>query len=127
MNTYKVSDDYEDKAATFQVMMLGILNDTLKQAGIEEREKRKGICESFGFNFGMFKDRCWFKDTSGNKVYACIAFSTEGPAADVGNGELGTVFLPSGSFNWHEYLHGDLDYLFDEIAEDLGKVEAGDE
>jgi hypothetical protein len=127
MSSYKVSDDYDDKAATFQVMMLGILNEALKDAGINDKEKRKAICESFGFNFGVFTDQHWFKDTAGNKVDPCVAFSSQGPAADVEEAGLGTVLLPNNSFSWHEYLHGDLDYLFDEIEEDLSKLETGDE
>jgi hypothetical protein len=105
--------------------MLGILNDALKDAGIDDKKKRKAICESFGFNLGVFTDQRWFKDTSGIRVFPCIAFSSEGPAADAEEGELGTVLLPNSSFSWHEFLHGDLDYLFDDIGEDLSKLETG--
>ena len=107
--------------------MLSILNDCLKELGVKEKEKRAKICEYFGFQFGVFQDQYWFKDASGTKAYPCIAFSSNGPAADAEEDGLGTVWLPSGSFSWHEYLHGNMEYLFDEIGEDLSKIDTGDD
>ena len=125
MTEYKKTDDYEGKAATFQIVMLHQLNEALRDAGIADQAKRREICENFGFAFGVLSDQSWFKDADGTKVYPCIAFSTRGPASEVDPEDLGTVFLPSSMFAFHEYLHGNAAELFEEMQEDLSVVEMG--
>jgi hypothetical protein len=121
-----VKDDaYEDMAATFQVMMIHWLNDALQQAGVEDREKRRAIINDFCFMFGIWKDQYWFRDSSGNAVFPCIAFAQKGPVTDVGLESLGKIFMPSTGFSFKEYVVGNLAYYFDEVGEDVSQIESG--
>jgi len=125
MSNFKKEDTYEDMAATFQVYMIHLLNDSLKKAGIKDKEKRKGIINDYASSFSIWKDQYWFKDTEGNKVFPCISFSEKGPASDLEIKELGDVYFPSNMFSFREYLNGDLDYYFEEINEDISQIESG--
>jgi hypothetical protein len=126
MTNFKNDDDYEDMASTFQIMMINWLNLSLDKAGITSKSKRFEICQDFCFMFSIWKDQYWFKDSSGNKVYPCIAFASNGPAADMDIDKLGTVHFPSRHFSFKEYLSGNMHYYYEEHGEEISEqIETG--
>ncbi len=66
-------EEYEEMAAAFQCSQIQILDQTLKESGIEE-DKRKEIVETFTLRFSVFLDQYWFESEKGN-VHPIIAFS----------------------------------------------------
>ena len=116
------SDDYEDMAATYQVMLIHWLNDAFKDAKVTDKEMIRKVVNNFFMSMGTFTDQYWFADTEGNRVYPCICFSKAGPAADTELDQHKDVHFPSKFFSWQEYAMSNVDHYFDEMHEDVKEI-----
>jgi len=96
-----------DLQLKFNQVLLEILNDPLREAGIRKK-KRQEVCSSFMFGYGSFYDSMWIK--TGKKQYkAALSFLTR-------TGQTGGAFellLPDESeLPWHEVAHFEVDAFF---------------
>lgn len=116
------SDDYEELAATYQVLMMHWLNTSLRESGVTDVGQRRRIVADFCGRFGGWHDQYWFENPGGNMVFPLIAFSTDGPATAMDLDQLRTVNFPNRSFSFSEYASGNILHYFEELREDVGEI-----
>ena len=121
---------YEDWAATFQTVQADLVNEILKENGVEDAGLRKRICGSIVFRLGDFLDQCWFKH-DGTKVYPVLCYSDASPQDEEERGVERTLFPPTEDFDYHEYAWGTVGSYFDDLKErsdvETGSFEVDDE
>lgn len=112
-------DDYEEIAATYQVLEIARLNEVLKKHGIADKTLRQEICSDFIFDSGQFLDSGWF-EAKGRRVYPELYFAERSSDAEEGLGEIGKLYVTSEYFSFHEYALGDIYQYFEEQNETSG-------
>lgn len=122
---FENNETYEEMASRFQVYLLHWLNDALLKNGVNDADSRKRIIIDFAYPFSIWLDQYWFEGLPNLKVSPCISFSENGPASQLGYDELGKVIFPSEFFSFKEYLNGNLYHYFEELGEDITKIESG--
>lgn len=112
---------YDTLVATYQSLEAAILNNVLKEQGIEDVERRREIIGRFLFDQGVTLDQLWFQE-EGKRWFPGVYFSTV-PHDDI---EDGIVYLPSVDYgmNFHEYAHGAADWAI-ENEDGPDRIETG--
>jgi len=123
--TQLVGDDsYEDLASAYQVVLVSMLDQALRESGITPKRKRRKICERFLYAHGAFHDQHWLR-SGGKTVYPLLGFAEAFP--DVGSSPQpwGRILVDKGkSFSFDEYVWSVLRCYF-EPDETVPQVEAG--
>lgn len=112
------SEEYEELAAAFQCVQISILDDALKQHGINE-DVRRSINKIFTLNFGLHLDQQWF-ETSRGETYPLVIFSEKHWKKDPLE-----LIVNDGSFSWYEYASGNVDGVYEEIKSDTSPKKIG--
>lgn len=121
--TRLVRDDvYEEVGATYQCVLVEMLDEALQEHGVSKPSVRRKIAEAFLFNLGNFHDQCWFM-ADGKPYYPVLCFSTKFLNVDTPADGLGTVLAPSPMFALHEYASGSVDAFYEGGPE--SRVETG--
>jgi hypothetical protein len=116
-------DDYESMGTAFQLIQVELLNQALKEHGIEDPSQRQAICATYTFAFGDFLDQCWFT-SEGRRVYPMVCFAEQFPGNAEDLNELDPIYA-SESFDYHEYAHGSVAYFFEDNGETIPELESG--
>jgi len=123
--TRLVRDDaYEDMGASYQCLQVSVLDEAMKEHGINDAAVRQKVCESFLFTMGNFHDRGWLKPSADTEpVYPLLCFCERFLKSDTPVGELGNVYAPSEMFSFHEYAFGNAALLHE--GDPNAQVETG--
>lgn len=112
------NDSYEYFASNYQVILIKLLDDALRECGIKPKKKRKQICESFFVSHSTLHDQCWLKTKKG-RVHPLLWFSETFQNVDMSAKELGGVYVDKDrTFSFDEYLWPALRYVYDEAGTD---------
>jgi hypothetical protein len=93
---------YEDLASAYQVALVSMLDQALRESGISPKRKRRQICERFMHAHGALHDQCWLH--SGNKtVYPLLGFTEVFQNVGMSPQHLGTILVDKEkSFSYDE-------------------------
>jgi hypothetical protein len=102
--TRLVGDDaYEDLAFAYQLVLVSILDQALRDSGISPKRKRRQICRRFLRDHGTLHDQCWLR-SGGKTVYPVLGFAEVFQNIGMTPQQLGTVILDKDkSFSYDEY------------------------
>ena len=110
-------------AATYQLIEMARLNESLKECGISDMAVRRRVVEHYFFDSGYFLDGCWFAHKE-CRYRPGIYFRP----LDDRNKPIDTVILPNPSTGtwFHEVAHGASMDLYEDYGETLSDIETGD-
>ncbi|HZV04435.1 MAG TPA: hypothetical protein VE999_05030 [Gemmataceae bacterium] len=118
------SDAYEDLASAYQLALVSMLDQALRESGISPKRKRRQICERFMRSHGVLHDQCWLRSRD-QTVYPLLGFSEVFQNIGMSHQQLGTVIVDKDkSFSYDEYLWSVLRCYF-EPDETVPSVEVG--
>ncbi len=120
-------DTYERMATDCQIVLIDLLNRSLKDSGVNDKEKRQRICERFSEAAGDFIDQGWFKseDSGGRKVYPLLCFAERGDWSDTEVGPITQAIGPDPTSFFYESFSASCEWYFDEHNEALEGIETG--
>ncbi len=97
-------DAYEDLASAYQLALVSILDQALRESGITPRRKRRQICARFLHAHGTLHDQCWLR-SGGKTVYPLLWFAEVFQNSGMSPQQLGTVLADADrSFSYDEYV-----------------------
>lgn len=112
------ADEFEDLASAYQVALVSMLDQTLRDSGITPKRKRRRIGERFMRAHGTLHDQCWLR-SGGKKAYPILGFSEVFPNVGVSAQSLGTVVVAKDKFfRFDEYVGCVLRCYFEPDEED---------
>jgi hypothetical protein len=115
---------YDVMGAAYQCVVTVTLDEVLKRHGVKSAATRRKVAEEFLFELGDFHDTGWLRPAEGAKpVYPILSFSEQFLNLDTPPAALGTVYLPSPGFAFHEYAHGCVGAYYD--GDPAARVETG--
>ena len=120
MNIHLDDDLYEELGATFQVVLIDIINRALKD-DVPNSETRKEICGQVMFELGNVLDQCGITEND-RTFYPVVGFSSVFLNGEAELPAEGDLYLQGSSFSHHEYAGGDVYYYFDEHDESVPDV-----
>lgn len=121
--TRLVADDaYEQMGAAYQCVQVALLDEALRDNGIEDPKLREKICGSFIFELGIFHDQRWFKPAD-EAMRPLLCFTAISLEVEPNVESLGTIYAPSSGFSFHEYAFGNVSIYFE--GEPGAKIEVG--
>ena len=97
-------DSYEDLASAYQVVLVSMLDQALRDSGITPKAKRRKICERFLYAHGAFHDQYWLK-SGGKTVYPFLGFAEIFQNIGMSPEQLGKIIASKDkSFSFDEYV-----------------------
>jgi hypothetical protein len=108
---------YEEIAAKYQYRLIALLDDTLQETGITDQTMRQDICAKFIFRLGNFHDQQWFM-AKGQTFHPALCFTKEFLDTDTDVDNLGEVYAPSRSFDFHDCADGTVEVYFQDRTAD---------
>lgn len=113
--TELVRDDvYEELGSAYQCLQVSLLDGALQESGVTNPAVRQKVCESFLFSLGELHDHGWLRSSpEAVPLYPLLCFSEEFLNVDSSVEELGSVYVPSEGFSFHEYAHGNASLLYE--------------
>ncbi len=115
---------YDEMGAAYQCVVTATLDATLKKHGMKSAATRRKVAEEFLFALGEFHDTGWLRPAGATApVYPLLAFGERFLNLDTPPAALGTVYLPSAAFAFHEYAHGCVGAYYD--GDPAARVETG--
>lgn len=96
-------DSYEDLALAYQIVLVSMLDNALKESGIKLKQKRREICEKFLNAHGVFHDQYWLR-SDGKTVYPVLGFSEVFQNVGMSPQQLGDITVNKEKlFSFEEY------------------------
>jgi hypothetical protein len=115
---------YDEMGAAYQCVVAATLDAALKKHGMKSAATRRKVAEEFLFALGEFHDTGWLRRAdAAAPVYPILSFSEQFLNLDTAPAALGTVYLPSPAFAFHEYAHGCVGAYYD--GDPAAQVETG--
>jgi hypothetical protein len=113
--TELVRDDiYEELGSSYQCLQVSLLDRALQESGVMDAVVRQKVCESFLFSLGELHDHGWLRSSPEvEPLYPLLCFSEKFLNVNSSVEELGSVYVPSEGFSFHEYAHGNASLLFE--------------
>lgn len=123
--TKLVGDEaFEDLASAYQVVLVSMLDQVLRDSGIAVKRKRRQICERFLQVHGVLHDQCWLR-SGGRTVYPLLGFAEVFQNVGMTHEQLGAVVVDKEKFfSFNESVWSVLRCYF-EPDETVPPVEAG--
>lgn len=115
MTELKRDEIYEEIAASFQLCLAHLANRALHDA-LPNRAERRMAVERLIYLVGQWMDQESVLAEEG-PFFPYLAFAKPGPAADVGLEDIEEVYWPTEMFSFAEYVTGNLDRYYNELAE----------
>ena len=115
-NTTKLvrDDAYEEMGSAYQCLLVSMLDEVLREQGVDDANARQEICSSFLFQLGVLHDQGWFQSTdSDDPLYPLLCFTKTFMNTDVEASDLGVVYAPSKYFAFEEYAMGNAALLYE--------------
>jgi hypothetical protein len=88
---------FEDLASAYQVVLVSMLDQALRESGISPKRKRRQVCERFMHAHGTLHDQCWLR-TGGKTVYPLLAFAEVFQNVGMSPQHLGTILVDKEKF-----------------------------
>jgi hypothetical protein len=125
MQVLSDAEVYEQVAPWFQTVLIDALNRALKENGIDDRDRRRSICDKYIFEISELLDQGWVKHKIGKKAFPRGCFVDRRLEEDEDADAKAKVYLPAGGFEFHSYSYGSVGYYFDDCKEELKEVKTG--
>ena len=122
-------DSYEDLASAYQVVLVSMLDQALRDSGITAKRKRRKICERFLAAHGTFHDQYWLR-SGGQTVYPFLGFAEVFQNVGMSPQQLGTIVADREKlFSFAEYAWSVLRCYFepDETVPEVAVGVVGEE
>lgn len=100
------------------------VNGALRKAGVEEKARRRKICERAVFGIGNLIDQYWL-EVDGRTVYPVLCFSDRFPAGETPLRKLGPVQFPEKAVELHAMASDEVEWFFKEQKEKDSAVTMG--
>jgi hypothetical protein len=97
------SDRFEDLASAYQMVLVSILDDALRECGIKPKRKRRQVCEHFLYRHSLLHDQSWLR-SGGKVVYPLLGFAEHFQNVGMRPSALGKVLVDKDkSYSFDEY------------------------
>jgi hypothetical protein len=118
------SECFEYLASAYQIVLVSMLEEALRECGIKPKRKRRQICQRFLYRHSLLHDQCWLR-SDGRVAYPVLGFAEHFQDVGMTPSQLGTVLVNKDkSFSFDEYSWSVLRCVF-EPDETVPAVEVG--